>query len=95
MNGEQLRWKQNNKSSTTLYINNITKLNELIYAGEKLVCEKIGIPLKNTKDKYLNLARELKKLWNMKVTILPIVIAAFGTVTKGLLKKLEDFEIEG
>ena len=26
------------------------------------------------KDKYLDLARELKKLWNMKVTIMPIVI---------------------
>ena len=35
------------------------------------------------KDKYLDLARELKKLSNMKVTIVPIVIGAFGTVTKG------------
>ena len=26
------------------------------------------------KDKYLDLAEELKKLWNMKVTIVPIVI---------------------
>ena len=42
------------------------------------------------KDKYLDLARELKKLWNMQVTIIPIVIGAFGTVTKGLLKGLED-----
>ena len=33
------------------------------------------------KDKYLDLARELKKVWNMKVTIVPIVIGAFGTVT--------------
>ena len=33
------------------------------------------------KDKYLDLARELKKLWNMQVTITPIVIGAFGTVT--------------
>ncbi len=38
------------------------------------------------KYKYFDLARELKKLWNMKVTIIPIVIGAFGTVTKGLLK---------
>ena len=38
------------------------------------------------KDKYLDLARELKKLWNMPVTIIPIVIGAFGTVTKRLLK---------
>ncbi len=38
--------------------------------------------------KYLDLARELKKLWNMQVTIIPIIIGAFGTVTKGLLKGL-------
>ena len=44
------------------------------------------------KDKYLDLARELKKLWNMKVTIVPIVIGALGTITKGLLKGLDDLE---
>ena len=56
-----------------------------------------GWPLKECekKDKYLDLARELKKIWNMKVTIIPIVIGTFGTVTKGLLKGLEDFEIRG
>ena len=32
-------------------------------------------------------------IWNMKVTIIPIVIGAFGTVTKGLLKGLEDLEV--
>ena len=42
------------------------------------------------KDKYLDLARELKKLWNLKVTIVPIVIGAFGTITKGLLKGPEN-----
>ena len=47
------------------------------------------------KDKYLDLARELKKLWNMKVTIIPIVIGTFSTVTKGLLKVLEDLEVGG
>ena len=31
----------------------------------------------------------------MKVTITPIVIGAFGTVTKGLLKGQEDLEIRG
>ena len=29
--------------------NHITELNELIYAGAKLVCENIGIPTKSTK----------------------------------------------
>ena len=32
-------------------------------------------------DKCLELARELKKLLNVKVTLIPIVIGDFGTVT--------------
>ena len=47
------------------------------------------------KDKYLELARELKTQWNMKVTIIPIVIGAFGTVTKGLSKGLKGLEVGG
>ena len=47
------------------------------------------------KDKYLDLARELKKLWNMKVTIVPIVIGAFGTVTKGLSKGVGGWRMSG
>ena len=47
------------------------------------------------KDKYLDLARELKKMWNMKDTIVPVGIGAFGTITKGLLKGLENFEVSG
>ena len=31
----------------------------------------------------------------MKVTIVPIVIGAFGTITKGLFKALEDLEVSG
>ena len=56
-----------------------------------------GIKLKESekKDKYLDLTRELKKLWNMKVTIIPIMIGAFGRVTKGLIKGLEDWEVGG
>ena len=47
------------------------------------------------KDKYLDLARVFKTLWNMKLTIVPIVIGPFGTITKRLLKGLEDLEIVG
>ena len=32
-------------------MNNITELNELIYAGAKLVCKNIGILSKSTKKK--------------------------------------------
>ena len=45
------------------------------------------------KDKYIDLAREVKKLWNMNVVIVPIMIGALGTITKGLLKGLEDLEV--
>ena len=33
-----------------------------------------------------------KKLWNIKVSIIPIMIGAFGTVTERLEQGLEDFE---
>ena len=41
------------------------------------------------KDKYLEITRELKKLWNMKMTVIPIVVGTVGTVTKGLVQGLE------
>ena len=37
----------------------------------------------------------MKKLWNMKVTIMSIVIGAFGTVIKSSLKGLRDLEAGG
>ena len=55
---------------------------------------RINLKESEKKDKYLDLARE-KKLWNMNVTIVPIMIGALGTVTKGLLKGLEDLEVSG
>ena len=42
-----------------------------------------------TRDKYLDLTRELKKLWIMKVTMIPIVVGALGTIPN------EDLEIRG
>ena len=46
-------------------------------------------------DKYLDLARELKKLWNMKVTVIQVVIGDLGKVTKRLIKGQEGLEIRG
>ena len=37
--------------------------------------------------------REMKKLYNMKVTITSVVTGASGTLIKGLLKGLDDLEI--
>ena len=42
------------------------------------------------KNKYLNLTRELKKLWNIKETVMPIVVGALGRVTKGFVKGHEN-----
>ena len=36
-----------------------------------------------------------QQLWNMKVTIIQIVIGALGTVTKRLLKGVKDFQVRG
>ena len=44
-------------------------------------------------DKYQNLARELKKLRNMKVSVIPIVVGALGIIPKTLVKRQKDFEI--
>ncbi len=60
-----------------------------------LADHRINLKESEKKDKYLDLSRELKKLWNMKVTIVSIVIGALGTITKGLLKGLEDLEVGG
>ena len=51
---------------------------------------RVNLKENEKKDKYLDLARDLKKLWNMKVTFIPIVFAALCTVTKGLIKRLDD-----
>ena len=47
---------------------------------------RIKLKEREKKDKYLELTKELKKLWNMKVTVIPIVIGALGTVTKSLVE---------
>ena len=47
------------------------------------------------KDEYLNLMREPTKVWNMKVTFIPIVFGALGRDTEALLKVQEDLEKRG
>ena len=39
--------------------------------------------------------RPTHNLGNNNNTVIPIVIYALGTILKGLVKKLEDFEISG
>ena len=39
------------------------------------------------RDKYLDLARELKKLWNMKVTVISITVDVLGTILKRFVQE--------
>ena len=56
-----------------------------------------GVKIKQTEmiNKYLDLARELKKQWTMRVTVIPIVVGGFGTVSKSSGKKTGGFGIWG
>ena len=45
-------------------------------------------------EKYQDLVRELKKLWDMKIVVIPIVIGALGTTPKTLPKRLKDIGIK-
>ena len=45
-------------------------------------------------DEYFYLARELKKLCNMKVTTIPIMIGAFGTVIKDYQRDWKTWKLE-
>ena len=46
-------------------------------------------------DKYLDIARELKTLWNIRVIMMPIILGALGRVPKGLERRLEQLKIKG
>ena len=47
------------------------------------------------RDKYLDLARELRNLCNMKLMVLPTLIGVLGTVPKVSERRLERLEIKG
>ena len=45
-------------------------------------------------EKYLDLVRELKKLSNMNVTMVPLVVEALDTSTQALGKRLKIISLE-
>ena len=62
------------------------KLN-LLFSGSQ--SENQGIQ----KKKYLNLATEIRKLWNVRMKVKPTAIGAVVTVPKGLERWVKKFEI--
>ena len=45
-------------------------------------------------EKYLDLNRKIKKVWNMKVTVVLSVVEAMGTSAKALEKRFNSISIE-
>ena len=78
-----------NLGQTTRSYNIISKIVDFAVPAN----HKVKLKESEKKNKYLDLARELKKLWNMKVIFISIIIGALGTVNEWLLKRLEDLEI--
>ena len=56
---------------------------------------RIKLEKSENRDKYQDLARYMKKLWNLKVTVIPIVIGALGTIPKRLVTEVENLEMRG
>ena len=59
------------------------------------VDDRVKLKESEKRYKYQGIAKELKKLWNLKMMAMRIVIVSLGTVTKVLVKGLEDFDIRG
>ena len=53
---------------------------------------RVKIKENGTRDKYLDLIRESKKMSNVKVTVIPIITGTLKTVPKRFVKGLEEWE---
>ena len=59
-----------------------------------LTDHRVKIKDNEKKDKYIDLARVLKKLRNLKVTVIPIITGALGMIPTGLVKGLKSRKLE-
>ena len=57
------------------------------------VNHRVKIKENKKREKYLDLARGLRKLWNMQMMVIPIIIGALRVVAKTLESGLDEFEI--
>ena len=55
------------------------------YLQTKMLCKREA----EKKLKYKSLCIEIQRMWNLKCTIVPVIIAATGIVTRSLRKNLE------
>ena len=83
-------------------LNTARSLDLILFYRKKIICDLEDFwfakehaikMLSETIEKYMNLAREQKNPWKMKVTVMPFVVVELGTVNKGRNKKLDYTEI--
>ena len=70
-----------------------TRLNDIKGEITVLVYQRLKIKEREKKDKYGVVASELKELWTMRMTVIPLVTGVLGTVPKGFERGLEELEI--
>ena len=46
-------------------------------------------------DKYLDLAREVEKMWNIKVMVIPVWVGVLGTIPNDLENRQGEMEMRG
>ena len=63
----------------------VKKKKKRIVDFTELADHRLKLKKSKKRDKYQDFARELKKLWNIKVIEIPIKIGALGTVAKSLV----------
>ena len=80
-----------NSAQTTGLINNAWCLVDFAVPAD----HRVKIKESEIIHKYLYLARELKKLWNVRVIVIQTVVGMLETILKGLKKRLENLEIRG
>ena len=46
------------------------------------------------KSKYKDLELEIQRMWHMKTVMIPVVVAALGTVKKAMIKNIREYQRE-
>ena len=60
-----------------------------------VLCRSVKAKENEKRYKLLDFPWETKNLWNMKVTMIPIVVGTLGIISQGKVKKIEDLEMRG
>ena len=65
------------------------KIIDFAFPGDSKIEEKE----KDMIEKYQDLGRELQKIWNVKVKIIPLVVGSLGTIPKQFGNRLKQIDI--